>query len=316
LNILLTGASGFIGSALFKSLKNHQVTAIGRRKIECCHSFYEKELSSTEDYSDCLSNIDIVIHSAARAHVISDKLTDSFADYRAVNTEGTLNLARQAANYNCKRFVYLSSIGVNGLYSKQPFTEADIPYPHNAYARSKCEAEKGLLEIADRENMEVVIIRPPLVYGPMPPGNFASLLEIIKKGYPLPFRSVTNNKRSLIAVNNLVSFILLCADYKNTSVAANEIFVISDGDDVSTKELFERIAKAYGKKSPLFFFPPVLLRLVARVLGKQDIADRLLSSLQVDSSKARELLGWKPVVTMNEQLQEIVKADGCKGGKP
>jgi nucleoside-diphosphate-sugar epimerase len=309
LKILLTGASGFIGSALLKSLSHHHVNLIGRRKFKTTFPFYTKELNESENYEECLSNVDVVIHAAARAHIIRKKLVDFSTEYHSVNTKGTLNLARQAASLAVKRFIYLSSIGVNGNASIQPFTELDKPAPHNHYALSKHEAEIGLLNIAIKSGMEVVIIRPPLVYGPNPPGNFASLINTIKKGYPLPLANLTQNKRSLVALENLVDFILLCTDYNKTPQAANQTFVISDGEDVSTAELFHRVAKAYGKKNHLLPFPVPLLRLAATLLGKQAIADSLLDSLQVDSSKARELLGWKPVVTMDEQLLKMARAD-------
>lgn len=310
MKILLSGASGFIGSALLKSLSRYHVTAIGRRRIDRCHAFYNKELSLSEDYSDCLPNINVVVHAAARTHLLNDKSADYLRLYREVNTEATLNLARQAKHFNCKRFIYFSTIGVNGSRSTNSFTEQDDPAPYNNSTLSKYEAEKGLLEIARQSNMEVVIIRPPLVYGPNPPGNFASLLNLIIKEYPLPLASVTDNKRSLIALDNLIDFILLCVDYKKTPKAANQVFIISDCEDVSTAELFCRTSKAYGKKSRLFPFPISLLRLSAKLLGKQEMADRLLGSLQVDSSKARELLGWKPVITMNKQLRKMAEADG------
>lgn len=309
MKILLPGASGFIGSFLLEKMSNHEVTAIGRRKIDCCNSYYYRELTGTENYSDCLLDVDVVIHAAARAHVLIDRSKNTLVEYRKVNTEGTLNLASQASKLGVKRFIYLSSIGVNGNISNKPFTESDFAAPHNDYALSKYEAELGLIDISIKTNMEIVIIRPPLVYGPNPPGNFSTLLGVIKKSYPLPLACITQNKRSLIALENLVDFILLCANYKKTPQAANQTFLISDGEDVSTAELFKRVAKAYGKRSWLLPFPPLLLHLGAKVLGKQDMANSLLASLQVDNSKAYKLLGWKPLITMDEQLQKIVEYD-------
>jgi nucleoside-diphosphate-sugar epimerase len=181
-----------------------------------------------------------------------------------------------------------------------------VPAPQDAYAISKWEAEQGLMAIARETGMGVVIIRPPLVYGLDVKGNFAKLVQWVRKGIPLPFGAL-QNRRSLLALDNLVSFIALCADPAKSPKAANEVFLISDGEDVSTAELLRRVARAYGTKAHLIPVPPAWLRFGARLLGKSAVADRLLGSLVIDSSKARELLGWRPVVTMDEQLQKMAR---------
>jgi len=300
--IAATGASGFIGSRLsILSEERGCSFYILNRLLKDGKPNYESSFDS---------GVGIIVHLAGitefnpKLHAV-DELVES-------NVESTLRLAKSAANNGVKRFIFLSSIKANdnGFESKDFVTKgADIP-ECDLYGLSKYKAELGLLEIAKATGMEVVIVRPPLVYGPNVKGNFSSIVKLVTRQIPLPLKLVNSNKRSLIALDNLVDFILLCADYERTPQATNETFVISDGEDVSTAELFERVAKANGKKSRLFPFPQPLLRLGAKLLGKQAMADRLLGSLQVDSSKARELLGWKPVITMNEQLRKMAEADG------
>jgi nucleoside-diphosphate-sugar epimerase len=220
----------------------------------------------------------------------------------------TLALAALAADKGVKRFVFLSSIGVNGNNSVKPFSEKDTPNPQEPYAISKYEAEQGLLVLAKKTGMQVVIIRPPLVYGPNAPGNFGTLVNWLRRGVPLPLGAI-NNKRSFVALDNLVSFIALCADRTRSPKAANQVFLISDGEDVSTTQLLRKVADALGKKRWLLPVPVGLMSFVARFIGKGDVANRLFGSLQVDSSKARDLLGWQPVITMDEQLNKTVAAD-------
>lgn len=235
---------------------------------------------------------------------------DPLAEYRRVNVQGTLALARQAAQAGVRRFIFLSSIKVNGerTGNGKSFCEADLPLPEDAYGLSKLEAEQGLMPLTQETGMEIVIIRPPLVYGPGVKGNFASMVRWVRKGIPLPFGAV-RNKRSLVALENLVNFITLCADPERSPRAANEVFLISDGEDVSTTELLRKVACAYGVSPRLLPVPVGLLRIAAGVLGKRAVADRLLGSLVVDSSKARELLGWKPVISMDEQLRKMALHD-------
>jgi len=328
--IFLTGAAGFVGSALLKRFVVEG--AVGRVVVR-------NELSGLQDEKkkkgggraekiagdllgrcqiknqtldeglfvrratifNNLLGCDVVVHAAARAHILRDEVVDPLAEYRRVNRDATLALARFAAQAGVKRFVFISTIGVNGNLNNRPFAENDVPHPHDAYSLSKFEAEQGLLEITQQTGMEGVIIRSPLVYGVNAPGNFGSLVKWVKKGVPLPFGAV-RNMRSLVALNNLVDFIALCADPERSPKAANEVFLISDGADVSTSDLLRKVAKACGVKSRLLKVPVGLMTIAAKLLGKGAAADRLFGNLQVDSSKARDLLGWKPVVTMDEEL--------------
>jgi len=315
MKMLITGATGFVGKAVcFESHDAGYEVIVAVR--ECTQVFSEKieqfkivDLSQEINWRNALQGVDIVIHVAARAHVMNDVAIEPLAGFRKVNTLATLCLARQAAESGVKRFVFISSIKVNGEMTlvDQPFKPNDNHIPTDPYGLSKYEAEQGLLTIAKETGMEVVIIRPPLVYGPGVKANFSSMIKWMNKGIPLPFGAI-HNKRSLVALDNLVSFIIYCADYTKTPQAANQVFLISDGEDVSTTELLQKVAKAFGKKSLLLPVPVNLMTLAAKLLGKGDIANRLFGSLQVDSSKARELLGWEPVITMDEQLKKTADA--------
>ena len=314
-NVLVTGANGFLGSGLLRRLRV-ELRFVSRGVVRNIQNDTNGEIvcvggiDSTTDWCRALDQMAIVIHCAARAHVMSDNVASPLEEYRKINVDGTLNLARQAASAGVKRFIFISSAKVNGeltTYS-MPFTEQHLVNPQDPYGISKQEAEEGLRTIAKQTGMEVVIIRPPLVYGLGVKGSFASLVNWVNKGYPLPLGSI-HNQRSLVALDNLVDFISLCADPDCSPKAANETFLISDGEDVSTTELLRKVAKAYGVKPKLLPIPVGLMRSAARLLGKGAMADRLFGNLQVDSSKARNLLGWKPVVTMDEQLAKMVSHD-------
>lgn len=314
MKVFLTGATGFVGSALLKRFiaEGEVLSALVRNcSVNLSNGVNQVvgDLSnlSDDDYS-VLNGVDVVVHAAARAHIMRDEVLDPLAEYRKVNRDATLALARLAAKAGVKRFVFVSSIGVNGKLNIRPFSENDTPQPHDAYSLSKYKAEQGLLEISKETTMEVVIIRPPLVYGANAPGNFASLVKWVRRGTPLPFGSVYN-QRSLIALDNLVDFIVLCADRKRSPKAANEVFLISDGEDVSTSDLLRKVARAYGIRSRLLPIPVWLMTFAAKLLGKGTIAERLFTNLQVDSSKARNILGWTPVVTMHEQLAKMAALD-------
>jgi nucleoside-diphosphate-sugar epimerase len=235
---------------------------------------------------------------------MKDTTQDPLAVYRESNTHATLNLAKQAVQAGVNRFVFISSIGVNGNNTQKPFSEDDEPHPHDPYSVSKYEAEQGLKQIAQETGLEVVIIRPPLVYGANAPGNFASMLRWIQKGVPLPLGAV-HNQRSLVALDNLVNFMQLCCVHPK---AANETFLIADGEAVSTTELLRRVARAYQVPARLIPIPVSVMTFAANLLGKGAVANRLFGNLQVDSRKARELLGWKPVVTMEAQLAKMREA--------
>ena len=310
--ILVTGSTGFVGQAVIAGLLNaaydvracsRQYDAISRSGV---HSFQTGDLSENTDWHQALQNVNVVIHLAARVHMMSDSVIEPLTEFRKINTVATLNLARQAAEIGVKRFVFLSSIKVNGeeTNSESKFKPDDDFIPTDPYAISKYEAEQGLLALAKETGMEVVIIRPPLVYGPNVKANFVSMMKWVMKGIPLPFGAV-RNQSSLVALDNLVYFIIRCIDNPK---AANEVFLISDGEDVSTTELLQKVAGAFGKKPFLIPIPVSLMSFVARLIGKVDMADRLFGSLQIDNSKAKELLNWQPIITMDQQLIKTADA--------
>lgn len=311
MNILVTGASGFVGSAVVDRLVIHSEFTLRAALRQVNHQLppmvdviQVDDLAPDTDWLTALQGIDVVVHTAARVHVIHDTATDPLIEFRRVNVEGTLNLARQSAAAGVKRFVFISSIKVNGegTLLEKPYMADDSPAPLDPYGISKMEAEKGLQQLAMEAGIEVVIIRPPLVYGPGVKANFALIMKWISRGVPLPLGAVYNH-RSLVALDNLVDFIIYCIDHPK---AANEVFLLSDGEDVSTTELLQKVAKAFGKKTRLIPVPVWLMTFVAKLVGKSDVANRLFGSLQVDNSKARDLLGWQPLVTMDEQLKKMV----------
>lgn len=302
--VLLTGATGFVGRAVQQRLLadgHYDLTIAVRRALStssAVRSVQVADLTAETDWAEALQGVDVVIHAAARAHIMRDEVADPLAEYRKVNVEGTLSLARQAAAAGVKRFVFVSSIGVNGNLNTKPFTADDEPRPAELYAQSKWEAEQGLWEIAKETGLEIVMIRPPLVYGPNAPGNFGSLVRWISKGVPLPLGAV-HNKRSLVALDNLVDLIVTCLAHP---AAANQVFLAGDGEDLSTSDLLRGVAQAMGKPARLLPIPAGLLQLGATMLGKKAMAQRLLGSLQVDISKNRELLGWQPPLTVAQGL--------------
>lgn len=305
-NIFLTGASGFLGSRLADALHSKpdvKLTIALRRTVEidAAHIVEVQGLYANTNWSSVLAGQQVVIHAAARAHIMKDEVVDPLKEYRRVNVDGTFNLARQAAAAGVKRFIYISSIKVNGeqTQSAKPFTAADAPAPEDDYGISKAEAEVALQQVADETGMEVVIIRPPLVYGPGVKGNFANMIKVVQKEIPLPLGAI-KNQRSLVALDNLVDLIIACIDHPS---AANQVFLAGDGQDLSTTELLQGVAAAMGKPSRLIPVPMPLLMLVATLLGKRSVAQRLLGSLQVNISKARDLLGWEPPITVQEGLR-------------
>jgi nucleoside-diphosphate-sugar epimerase len=312
LKILVTGASGFVGRTLrnkVASSSKFDVTGAVRSGVQAC-DFAVGNLDGQTNWQLPLDDRDIVIHTAARAHVMKDEVPDPLAEYRKVNVEGTLNLARQSAEAGVRRFIFISSIKVNGEQTTQgkPFTADDVPAPEDPYGVSKLEAEAGLYEIASETGMEVVIIRPPLVYGPGVKGNFASMIKLVEKGLPLPLGAI-HNKRSLVALDNLVDLIITCIDHP---AAANQVFLAGDGQDVSTSELLRGVGRAMGKPARLIPVPAGMLMFGAGLLGKKAVAQRLLGSLQVDISKARNLLGWEPPLSVEEGLRRcFVSENEC-----
>ena len=293
MSILITGATGFVGKSLCALLEQSE------HSIRRSH-----QRMNALDWSQVLLSVNTVIHLAARVHVMQDKSADPLAEFRVVNVDGTLNLARQSAAAGVKRFIFLSSIKVNGEYTcpGQPFT-ADKANPQDPYGISKYEAEIGLRKIAAETGMQVVIIRPPLVYGAGVKANFASLLRVVKRGLPLPLGAVTQNRRSFVALVNLVDLIITCINHPN---AANQTFLVSDGEDVSTTNLLRKMALAQGVASRLIPVPVALLNLCAKMISKQDIAQRLLGNLQVDITHTQKTLDWQPIISLDEGLRRAV----------
>ena len=308
MKILVTGANGFVGRHLCLALcqQQHKVVATVRA-VDCgndglVQTVFITAIDANSDWSDALQSVDVVVHLAARVHVMDDQSADPLAEFRRVNVDGSLNLAKQAESAGVKRLIYLSSVKVNGEYTLpgRPFRESDIANPQDAYGLSKLEAEQGLLMIAHQTGMEVVIVRPPLVYGQGVKANFASMMRAVKRGIPLPLGAI-HNSRSFVYVGNLVSLITTCIQH---AAAANQVFLVSDGDDLSTTQLLQESATALGVKSRLWPMPQRFIEGLAALLGKRDVAQRLCGNLQVDISKARGLLGWMPPISVADGLKE------------
>ncbi|HPW30957.1 MAG TPA: SDR family oxidoreductase [Rhodoferax sp.] len=307
--ILVTGGVGFVGRALCQKVASQDfdlmvAVRVESPSIQSGSNVCIPSLDEQTDWSLALFEVDAVIHLAARVHVMHEVSKDPLTAFRKTNVLGTLNLARQAAAAGVRRFVFISSVKVNGeeTHSLRPFCENDLPAPQDPYAVSKWEAEQGLRAIAADTGMEVVIIRPPLVYGPGVRANFSALLRAVSIGLPLPLGAI-QNQRSLIALDNLVDFIVTCTTHAN---AANQTFLISDGEDLSTPELICRIAHALNKKPHLFSMPIWSLNAFARLLGKRNALQRLSGNLQVDISKARSFLDWVPPISVDEGLRRTV----------
>ncbi|WP_201628765.1 hybrid nucleoside-diphosphate sugar epimerase/sugar transferase [Psychrobacter maritimus] len=310
--LLLTGATGFVGSAIQKRIVadgNYDLTIAVRsikEQSEAVRIVKVDDLNTKTDWSEALKGVNVVVHSAARVHVMDDKSTDPLNEFRKVNVEGTLNLARQAVKAGVKRFIFISSIKVNGEDTElgKPYTEDSKPNPIDPYGISKYEAEQGLLELAENTPLEVVIIRPTLVYGENVKGNFHSLMKWTYKGVPLPIGGIKHNLRSLISVDNLVDFIVTCIEHKD---AKNEVFLISDDDDISTADLLKEISKGLGVKNKAVNIPAKFINTAASAVGKSSVAQRLSGSLQVDISKAKTLLGWEPKYSTSESIQKTAR---------
>lgn len=315
--LLLTGANGFVGRILSAELtrQGYSVRSAVRMLNAECHGMERAIVGSidgTTDWTVALQNIDVIIHLAARVHVMQDTSTDPLAEFRKVNVLGTENLARQAAQAGVKRFVYVSSIKVNGekTVGQQSYTEQDAPSPQDPYGVSKWEAEQALHRIAQETGLEVVVVRPPLVYGPGVKGNFISLLAAVNKGIPLPLAGA-DNARSLVYVGNLVDALIACATHP---AAAGQTYLVSDGVPVSTAMLVERLAGALGRRSRSFYFPPMLMRAAAALLGRSAQVDRLFGSLRVSDEKIRRELGWVPPYTLEQGLHAT--AEWYRGQTP
>jgi len=318
--LLITGATGFVGAALVARLARERAetrACVRRNDASMPDGVYTVQvgdLTADTDWSHALAGVSVVVHAAARVHVMDETAADPLTEFRRVNVQGTLHLARQAAAAGVRRFVFVSSIKVNGEATHAPhprplprgerekFSEDDLPAPLDPYGVSKMEAEQGLRQIAAESGMAVVIIRPPLVYGPGVKANFAALMRAVQRGWPLPLGAV-HNKRSLVALDNLVDFIVTCVAHPQ---AANQTFLVSDGHDLSTTELVRGLARAAGVPARLLPVPVWALQAGAALLGKRDAVQRLYCNLQVDISKARSLLGWVPPVSVEEGLRRAI----------
>jgi nucleoside-diphosphate-sugar epimerase len=316
MHILVTGASGFVGQALLGRLAlegQHRLRAAYRsapakqllpKDVE---ALTIGELTAETDWTPALKDMETVVHCAARVHVMDDTAAEPLSEFRRVNVAGTLALARQAQEAGVKRFIFISSIKVNGESTEpgRPYTAEDAPAPSDPYGISKMEAEQALMALARTGGMEVVVIRPVLVYGPGVKANFLSMMRWLDKGLPLPLGGIERNRRSLVALDNLVDLIHVCLSHP---CAAGQVFLASDGEDLSTTQMLRRLGRALGKSPALLPIPASWLKVASRLGGKPAIAQRLCGSLQVDISKNRELLGWTPPSSVDEAFRKTADA--------
>lgn len=310
--ILITGATGFVGKAVVCRLladdeTQHVAVTIrsgGQKWPERVRQHLGGDLDASTDWSAALAGISSIIHCAARVHVMTDTAQNPLHEFRRVNVQGTLNLARQAASSGVRRFVFVSSIGVHGAETfGKPFTAQDLVSPHSPYALSKYEAEQELQLLSVETGMEVVIIRPPLVYGSGAPGNFGSLMRWLQRGVPLPLGAI-HNQRSFVALDNLVDLVITCLTHPN---APRQIFLVSDGEDISTTELLRRMGRVLNRPARLIPMPASLLKFAGTIVGKRDVVQRLCGSLQVDIEKTRQLLEWSPPLTLDQGLKKAAE---------
>lgn len=307
--ILITGSNGFLGSHLIETLKCRELSLLDRGEANLHKNFpyLSAEINSFDDYSSALNGCKTVVHCAARVHIMDDKVENPLALYREANTAGTMNLARQAIASGVERFVFVSSIKVNGEGTSfgKPFSSADAYSPKDDYGLSKAEAEIELFEITKNTGMEVVIVRPTLVYGPGVKANFAALMNLVSKGIPLPFGCITHNKRSLVSVDNLVNLIVTCVEHPK---AANQVFLVSDDYDLSTSEMVREMSAALGKSTWQLPVPLWCYKLTGKLINKSDVMDRLIGSLQVDITHTKETLNWSPPQTLKDGFKKTAEA--------
>lgn len=305
--VLITGFSGFVGSHLLNKLKDDfHIKLLGRNKPVGEYEFLQASIDDSTDYSLILQDVDVVIHVAARAHIMNDTATDPLEAFRAVNVRGTLNLAQQAAQSGVKRFIYISSIKVNGEQTsfEKPFNFSDKRMPEDAYGLSKSEAEEQLVSLAKQTSMEYVFIRPPLVYGKGVKANFSALMKLAGKKLPLAFGAINANKRSLVSVYNLVDLIKVCIEHPH---AANQTFLVSDGNDLSTTAMVKLMAEVQGVKPLLIPIPVWSLKLLGKLTGKSDMISRLTDSLRVDITHTQETLNWTPPFSVKEGFAKCIE---------
>lgn len=302
--VLITGASGFVGGGLCDALRIRNIDFIPVvRRNAASGQFGVEDITEETRWDNVLGDCDTVIHLAARVHVMKDRNSNPLSAYRKANVDATINLAQQAAKLGVKRFIFVSSVKVNGEgTSEKPFSVFDEPAPLDPYGKSKLEAEVALQELSHITGLEVVIIRPPLIYGPGVRANFLRLMQLVKTGMPLPFGAI-RNRRSMVALDNLVDLLIVCIRHP---AAAGHIFMVSDDNDISICELLRMLATAMGIRSLLLPIPAQLITGVASLIGKSATANRMLSSLQVDISHTKSTLGWQPVVTMQNSLDKTV----------
>lgn len=308
MKLLLTGGSGFLGSRVYEVAKTQglELRSVVRKPMLDDSAVIVAEINSQTNWSGAFEGIDCVVHCAARVHQMNESATDTLEAYREVNTLGTLNLARQAAQAGVKRFIFISSIKVNGEFSLsgRPFQPDLVYVPDDPYGLSKYEAEVQLRELAKETGLEVVIIRPPLVYGPGVKANFLSMMHWVKKGIPLPLGAI-HNSRSLVYIDNLVDLILTCCKHPK---AAGETFLASDGKDVSTTQLLKAVALSMHKRAYLLPIPMSIIDFSSKLIGKPQISQRLCGSLEVDISHTRKILDWDPPVTFEQGMNRTVQA--------
>lgn len=318
--IFVTGSNGFIGQAICSKIQNNGLKLRCSSRLKNFNTFLKgnydesdhinniesvliNNIDSKTNWLEHLSGVDCIIHCAGKAHLTGNSLNKAIENYKEVNVLGTKNLAEQAAKVGVKRLIFLSSIGVNGIYTneKQQFTNRDAPAPTEAYALSKLEAERQLCNVSSKTGLEIVILRLPLVYGPNVKGNFLRLMDLISAGFPLPLGKI-NNSRSFIGIDNLIDLILLCISHP---LASGQKFLISDGEDISTNELITRLAKNLNKSQMNFYIPKNILRLLGNLSGKSSEINRLINSLQIDITHTREVLGWSPPFKINKGLAKM-----------
>jgi nucleoside-diphosphate-sugar epimerase len=302
--ILVTGANGFVGSALCRRLRSDGFEVVaGVRSPTSELQTKMPSLQGNVDWRPILEQCHAVIHAAGRAHVLNDFEKDSLSEFRKVNVDGTLCLAEQAAKMGVKRFIYISSIKVNGNSCRKSFTEADIPAPEDNYGLTKHEAEIGLKDLARRTGMEVVILRPTLIYGPNVLGNLYLLMRVIEKGYPLPFANVKNRK-TFLGIDNFVDLISLCVLHPN---AANQTYLVGDAEVTSVSDLIRDLGDAMHRPTRLFPFPQRIMIAATRILGMGDKISKLIGDLWIDGSKVNRELGWTPPLSQKQGLKQLMQ---------
>ncbi len=309
--ILVTGATGFVGRGVVTAAVRRGLAVRGSVRsmpcppIEGARCVLGGDLTCDSTWLQALAGVDTVVHAAARVHVMRETVSDPLAEFRRVNVDGTVNLALQSAAQGVRRFILISSIKVNGERTVPgvPFRADDVPAPHDPYGVSKLEAEMALRDVALRTGLEVVIVRPVLVYGPGVKANVAMMMRWLRSGVPLPFGAI-ENRRSMVSLGNLADLVMTCVTHR---AAPGHTFLVSDGEDLSTTQLLRRMAMALGVTSRLVPLPSALLRMAARTLRRDDVARRLLDSLQVDIESTKLRLEWTPPIRVDEALAETAQ---------